>query len=74
MAEKVQPVEEILWSWPTVMKVAKDEWTRNFAKSIARQSRRRGWKPTPRQHALMSKIVADIYRRDDPDEDLPLIE
>lgn len=69
----LQPIDEILWSWPTVIRVAKDEWTKNFAKSIARQSRRRGWKPSPKQHALMSKIVSDLYRGD-PDEDLQLIE
>ncbi|SNR24159.1 hypothetical protein EYF88_01735 [Paracoccus sediminis] len=70
-------VDELMWSWPTVCKAAKDEWARGFALSIAKQSKRRNWKPSPKQHALMMRMVNEVYRdRGDFDgtDDFPLIE
>lgn len=55
-------LDEIMWSWPTVCRMARDEWTRGFALSIARQAKRRGWEPSPKQFALMRRIVADLYQ------------
>jgi hypothetical protein len=71
------PVDELLWSWPTVCKSASNEWARCFALSIAKQSKRRNWTPTPKQHALMHRMVTSLYaQRGDFDgtDDFPLIE
>lgn len=71
------PVDEILWSWPTVCEKATNEWAKGFALSIARQSRRRSWKPTPKQHRMMQRMVIELYQqRDDFDGagDFSLIE
>jgi hypothetical protein len=62
------PVEELLWSWPTVCRTAKENWARGFALSIAKQSKRRGWQPTPKQHSLMNRLVCEIYQRDSEGE------
>ncbi len=73
----LRPIDELLWSWPTVCEAATNEWARNFARSIASQSRRRNWKPSPKQHLLMQRMVNELYQRcdnfDGP-EDFPLIE
>lgn len=61
-ANTLAPVDELLWSWPTVCKSAKDEWARGFALSIAKQSKRPNWAPSPKQHALMQRMVRDLYR------------
>lgn len=58
----LRPVEELLWSWPTVCRMATNDWAKNFAASIAKQARRRGWTPSPKQHALMNSMVAELYR------------
>lgn len=60
--QSLPPVEELLWSWPTVCKAAKDEWAKGFALSIAKQSKRRNWKPSAKQHALMMCMVNEVYR------------
>lgn len=67
--------DECLFHWQTICRVAKDKWATDFAHSIAKQSRRRGWKPTPKQLAFMRRMVSDLflYRADD-DDDLSLIE
>ncbi len=73
----LRPVDELMWTWPSIIERAPDGWTRDFARSIARQAKRRGWKPSAKQHALMNKLVAEYYRRrgrvtdgDGPDFDL----
>lgn len=73
----LRPVDELLWSWPTVCKAATNTWAKNFSMSIMRQSKRRNWKPSPKQHALMNRLVAELYRhRGDFDgcDDFDLIE
>ncbi|MTH34432.1 hypothetical protein GL279_07460 [Paracoccus limosus] len=76
-AQSLRPLDELLWSWPTVCKAATNDWAKSFAQSIQRQSRRPNWMPTPKQHVLMQRMVAEVYRQrgdfDDCD-DFPLIE
>lgn len=70
-------VDELLWSWPSVCKAAKEEWAKGFTLSIAKHSKRRNWTPTPKQYALMRRLVADLYdphHGSDTDDDGPLIE
>lgn len=65
-------LDRLLWSWPTVCRLATDEWAKGFALSIQRQSRNPRWRPTDRQLSMMRRLVCELYQRD-PD-DLPLIE
>ena len=70
-------VDELLWSWPSVCQSATTEWAKDFARSIASQSRRRNWKPSPKQHQLMQRLVNELYQhRGDFDggDDFDLIE
>ncbi|MDP5307574.1 hypothetical protein [Paracoccus spongiarum] len=71
----LRPIDELLWSWPTVCKAATNDWARGFALSIAKHSKRRNWTPSPKQHALMNRLVAELYRhRGDFDDDFEVIE
>jgi hypothetical protein len=58
--------EELLWHMPTVGKLATNAWAKGFAESIVKQSRRRGWRPSAKQSALMQRMVNELFtRRDD---------
>lgn len=54
-------VDELLFHWPAVVRLAENDWAKDFAKSIAMQSRRRHWKPTPKQIGIMQRMVADLF-------------
>lgn len=58
----LRPVDELLWSWPTVCRMATNEWAKGFALSIMKQSKRRNWNPSPKQHALMNNMVNELYQ------------
>ena len=66
--------DECLFHWNLVIKAATDTWAKNFAQSIAKQSRRRGWKPTPKQLNLMRSMVSALFVHWADDDDLSLIE
>lgn len=62
-----QELDEILTlKWPRVIRRAiaedADEWLIGFTKSIARQARRRSWKPSTKQLSLIKRLVADLDR------------
>ena len=68
-------VDELLFHWPAVVQRAETDFSIGFAKSIAGQSRRRGWKPTAKQLPIMRQMVADLFAYDSGEEDdLQLIE
>ena len=69
---RLRTTEDCLFHWKRVVTSASEEWAKGFAKSIMRQSRRRGWQPTPKQLALMRTMVADLFA--DHDDVLTLIE
>lgn len=58
----LRPVEELLWSWPTVCRMATTEWAKGFAASIAKQAKRPTWTPSRKQHALMQRMVSELYQ------------
>lgn len=66
-------LDELLFHWPTVVRMAPKGWAHDFALSIAQQSRRRGWKPSEKQAALMQRLVADLFV-DPINDDFELIE
>ncbi len=60
-------IEEALYHMPTVAKLATNEWAKSFAESIVKQSRRRGWRPSAKQSALMQRMVSELFTRRDDD-------
>ena len=36
-----------------------------FARSMLKQSRRRNWRPSPKQRALMERLVAELFNEAD---------
>ena len=65
-------VQELLFYWPTVTRRANDDWTKGFAGSIAKASRRRNWRPTPKQLGVMQRLVAGLFAQ--ADDDLQVVE
>lgn len=65
----IRSTEELLFHWSAVVKQATNAWAKDFAASIAKQSRRRGWNPTPKQAALMQSMVSDLFLHSDQGED-----
>lgn len=62
MSATLPPVDQLLWSWPSVCKAATNDWAKSFALSIAKHAKRRNWQPSPKQHVLMSRMVAELYQ------------
>lgn len=54
-------VEELLHHMPAVHHAADSSWAKGFAASIVKQSRRRNWNPSPKQVALMRRLVSDLF-------------
>ena len=64
-------LEEVLAHWPAVMTAAKtspDPWVQGFVAGIAKRRRWRNWIPTPKQLAIMRRLVSEIFREADADE------
>lgn len=66
--------EELLFHWSAVVQRATNAWAKDFAASISKQSRRKGWKPTPKQAALMQSMVSDLFQHSNGEDDFSLIE
>ena len=54
-------IDRLVYHMASVATYATNEWASGFAKSIQRQSRRRGWRPSPKQLNLMRDLVADLF-------------
>lgn len=68
-------IEELLFHWPTVVRLAQNDWAKDFAKSVSLQSRRRNCTPSPKQLGIMQRMVADLFvPRAYEDVDFPVIE
>jgi hypothetical protein len=68
--ERDQPhtVDELLFWLPSALKRHPTEFTRGFVVSILARSKRRGWKPSDKQLAIMRRIVADMFAADPADD------
>lgn len=67
-------LDELLFHMPTVARLG-NGWAAGFARSILRQSRRRGWRPSEKQRAVMASLVSDLFRNaKDEGGDIDLIE
>ena len=61
IAAPARSVDELIyWISVAVTSDSLCEWHHGFAKSILRQSKRRGWNPTPKQERVMREIVDDL--------------
>ena len=71
-----QELDEILtFRWPLVLRRAVssgDEWSAGFAKSTARNGKRKKWRPSDRQAAVMRRLVNELGTA--PEGKLVLIE
>lgn len=65
-------LERALHHMPAVAERATNTWAAGFARSILRQSRRKGWKPTPKQSEIIRRLVAELFA--DAGDDAPVIE
>lgn len=54
-------LERLLFHWHRVVSTAPKGWAHDFAVSIATQARRRGWTPSPKQAAMMVRMVGDLF-------------
>ena len=66
-------IERLLFHMPTVARLAKTDWAKGFAKSVMGQSRRKRWRPSEKQIAIMRELVSDLFRQEQED-DCSLIE
>lgn len=54
-------IERLLHHMPAVARYAENKWAEGFAKSIVGQSRRRNWRPSPKQLSVMRSLVSDLF-------------
>lgn len=52
-------LKQYLSVWPTVMREATDDWAKEFALSIWRQSGEPQWMPTLKQSRVMRRMVRE---------------
>lgn len=55
--------EIIIHRWPALTRYAMvhgDDWTRKFARSIARNAKRPAWRPSPKQQFIMRRLLAEM--------------
>ena len=66
----------LTFRWPEllrrVMATEADDWVRGFVRSIARHGKRPGWKPSPKQAAIMRRLLNEFLAP--PEPELELIE
>lgn len=68
-------VERLLHHMPAVACNATNTWARDFAQSVQRQAKRRGWTPSPKQLSVMRGLVSDLFAHaSDEGGDFDLIE
>lgn len=70
-------VERLIYHMPTVAELAENDWSRGFALSIRKASRRRSWRPSDKQLSMMRKLVSEQFthiRNHDQECDFSLIE
>ncbi|MEM1150773.1 MAG: hypothetical protein AAGI03_09470 [Pseudomonadota bacterium] len=54
-------IERLLFHFPAIAQKSDSEWARGFAASILKQSRRRSWRPSPKQTEIMRRLVSDLF-------------
>jgi len=67
-------LEELLYHMRTIAQLPNGDWAAGFARSILRSAKRRGWKPTHKQRAIMQRLVAEMFVEQSADQEFDLIE
>lgn len=67
-------IERLVHYMVTISEKSANEWSRTFAVSILRQSRRRNWKPSPKQLTMMRRLVSDLFAHGYGGGDIDVIE
>ncbi|WP_148085637.1 hypothetical protein [Palleronia sp. THAF1] len=67
-------VEELIYHMPTVEQRATNDWAKGFAASVRRQSRRRNWRPSPKQVSMMRRLVSEMFTDTEQEGEIILIE
>lgn len=68
-------IDRLIYHMPAVAERAENTWAKGFALSVVRQSRRRNWKPSPKQLSVMCGLVSDLFTyASDEGDDFDLIE
>ncbi|WP_421906758.1 hypothetical protein [Mameliella sp.] len=67
-------LERLLHYMPTIAREATNEWAKGFAGSVLRQSRRRGWEPSPKQLSMMRRLVSDLFAHGYDEGEIDVIE
>lgn len=60
-------IDHLLFRWGRVVAGAQG-WARGFALSIQRDRKKPGWTPTPKQLAVMQRMVAELPMTGTDDE------
>jgi len=64
--------------WPClvrrVMAGGADNWVKGFVLSIAKQGKRPSWKPSQKQAAMMRRLLSELSRSPQVEEEIELIE
>jgi hypothetical protein len=50
-----------LFHWPAVVRAARTDFERRFARDIEVKARAPWWKPKPKQLTLMQRMVDDLF-------------
>lgn len=61
----VGEVERLLFHMPSVAERATNEWAKVFATDMARRRHWRGWRPSPKQTAVMCAQMAELFSETD---------
>lgn len=59
--------EECLFWMPRIASMATNAWAKDFASSVVKQSRRRGWQPSGKQLGVMRRLVAELFQHEADD-------
>lgn len=54
-------IERLLHHMSTVASQSGNDWSRGFALSVTKQSKRKGWAPSPKQLGMMRTLVSDLF-------------
>lgn len=54
-------LERLLHHMPAIAKGTTNEWATGFARSILRQAKRPGWRPSTKQLSMMRRLISDLF-------------
>lgn len=69
-----EEIERLLFHMPSVASQFDDPWAKSFAESVIKHSRRKNWKPSPKQLPIMRRLVSDLFAYGREEEEFNPIE